>query len=127
LWPQPEGGALLKMVCAGHPLPLRLKQDGSVEPAAEPQPLLGVMEDLELYEQTYRLEPGDVLLCDTDGVTERREGTRMLGDDGLADVLSNSTGLTAGAVAARVLRAVERFASDSPSDDMAILALRVPE
>jgi PAS domain S-box-containing protein len=124
LWPQPEGGALLKMVCAGHPLPLRLKQDGSVEPAAEPQPLLGVMEDLELYEQTYRLEPGDVLLCVTDGVTERREGTRMLGDDGLADVLSNSTGLTAGAVAARVLRAVERFASDSPSDDMAILALR---
>lgn len=127
LWPQPEGGALLKMVCAGHPPPLRLKQDGTVEPAADPQPLLGVMEDLELYEQTFRLEPGDVLLCVTDGVTERREGTRMLGDDGLADVLSNSTGLTAGAVAARVLRAVERFASDSPSDDMAILALRVPE
>jgi serine phosphatase RsbU (regulator of sigma subunit) len=127
LWPQPEGGALLKMVCAGHPLPLRLKQDGSVEPAADPQPLLGVMDDLELYEQTFSLEPGDVLLCVTDGVTERREGTRMLGDDGLVDVLSNSTGLTAGAVAARVLRAVERFASDSPSDDMAILALRVPE
>ncbi|MFC8355285.1 hypothetical protein ACFUG8_21460, partial [Streptomyces cyaneofuscatus] len=30
-------------------------------------------------------------------VTERREGTRMLGDDGLADVLSTCTGLTAGA------------------------------
>ncbi|RKN06792.1 SpoIIE family protein phosphatase [Streptomyces radicis] len=127
LWPQPEGGALLKMVCAGHPLPLHLTKDGTVAPAASPQPLLGVIEDLELYEQTAMLNPGDVLLCVTDGVTERREGTRMLGDDGLADVLSSCTGLTAGAVAARVLRAVERFASDAPSDDMAILTLRIPE
>ncbi|MDX3260506.1 SpoIIE family protein phosphatase [Streptomyces sp. NPDC093228] len=126
LWPQEDGSALLKVVCAGHPLPLRLRQDGSVEPAAEPQPLLGVMEDLDLYEQTVTLDPGDVLLCVTDGVTERREGTRMLGDDGLADVLTTCTGLTAGAVAARIMRAVERFASDAPSDDMAILAMRVP-
>ncbi|WP_328553075.1 SpoIIE family protein phosphatase [Streptomyces sp. NBC_00358] len=126
LWPQEDGSAVLKVVCAGHPLPLRLRQDGTVEPAAEPQPLLGVMEDLELYEQTVTLDPGDVLLCVTDGVTERREGTRMLGDDGLADVLTTCTGLTAGAVAARIMRAVERFASDAPSDDMAILAMRVP-
>jgi PAS domain S-box-containing protein len=124
--PQDDGRAELKVVCAGHPLPLRLRQDGTVEPAAEPQPLLGVMEDLELYEETVTLDPGDVLLCVTDGVTERREGTRMLGDDGLTDVLTTCTGLTAGAVAARIMRAVERFASDAPSDDMAILAMRVP-
>ncbi|MFD1833131.1 SpoIIE family protein phosphatase [Streptomyces desertarenae] len=127
LRPRPEGGAVLKVVCAGHPLPLRLRQDGTVEPAAEPQPLLGVMDDLELYEETVTLDPGDVLLCVTDGVTERREGTRMLGDDGLAEVLTACTGLTAGAVASRVMRAVERFAADAPSDDMAILAMRVPE
>jgi PAS domain S-box-containing protein len=126
LRPQEDGSAQLKVVCAGHPLPLRLRQDGTVEPAAEPQPLLGVMDDLELYEQTVTLDPGDVLLCVTDGVTERREGTRMLGDDGLMDVLTTCTGLTAGAVAARIMRAVERFASDAPSDDMAILAMRVP-
>ncbi|GAA4321201.1 SpoIIE family protein phosphatase [Streptomyces venetus] len=124
--PQEDGSAELKVVCAGHPLPLRLRPDGTVEPAAEPQPLLGVIEDLELYEQTVTLDPGDVLLCVTDGVTERREGARMLGDDGLADVLTTCTGLTAGAVAARIMRAVERFASDAPSDDMAILAMRVP-
>ncbi|MFF9431992.1 SpoIIE family protein phosphatase [Streptomyces sp. NPDC014746] len=125
--PQPDGSAILKVVCAGHPLPLRLRPDGTVEPAAEPQPLLGVMEDLELYEQTVTLDPGDVLLCVTDGVTERREGTRMLGDDGLAEVLRTCTGLTAGAVASRVLRAVERFAQAPASDDMAILAMRLRE
>lgn len=127
LHPQPDGGALMKVVCAGHPLPLRLRPNGQVDAAADPQPLLGVIDDLDLYEQTLTLDPGDVLLCVTDGVTERREGTRMLGDDGLAEVLTTCTGLTAGAVASRVLRAVERFAAEPASDDMAILAFRVPE
>ncbi|GAA3944984.1 SpoIIE family protein phosphatase [Streptomyces gulbargensis] len=125
--PREDGSAVLKVVCAGHPLPLRLRPDGTVSPAAEPQPLLGVMDDLELYEETVTLEPGDVLLCVTDGVTERREGTRMLGDDGLAEVLKTCTGLTAGAVSARILRAVERFAQAPASDDMAILAMRLRE
>ncbi|GAA3079055.1 SpoIIE family protein phosphatase [Streptomyces roseofulvus] len=127
LRPQSDGSAILKVVCAGHPLPLRLRPDGTVTPAAEPQPLLGVMEDLELYEETFTLDPGDVLLCVTDGVTERREGTRMLGDDGLADALRTCTGLTAGAVGGRILRAVERFAHAPASDDMAILTMRLRE
>ncbi|MER5741471.1 SpoIIE family protein phosphatase [Streptomyces sp. NPDC002262] len=127
LHPQPDGSATLKVVCAGHPLPLRLRPDGTVTPAAEPQPLLGVMDDLELYEETFTLDPGDVLLCVTDGVTERREGTRMLGDDGLADALRTCTGLTAGAVGGRILRAVERFAHAPASDDMAILTMRLRE
>ncbi|MGW4896857.1 SpoIIE family protein phosphatase [Kitasatospora sp. NPDC004240] len=126
LTPRPDGSTELSLVCAGHPLPLRLRTDGRVDRAATPQPLLGVMDDLELTAETLVLAPGEVLLCVTDGVTERREGRRMLGDDGLAEVLTGCTGLTAGAVALRVQRAVERFVPEPPSDDMAILTLRVP-
>ncbi|GAA1172536.1 serine phosphatase RsbU (regulator of sigma subunit)/anti-sigma regulatory factor (Ser/Thr protein kinase) [Kitasatospora gansuensis] len=127
LTPRPDGSTDLSLVCAGHPLPLRLTTDGRVDAAATPQPLLGVLDELELVAEQFTLHPGEVLLCVTDGVTERREGQRMLGDDGLAAVLSGCTGLTAGAVAARVQRAVERFAAEPPSDDMAILTLRIPE
>ncbi|MEV0532117.1 SpoIIE family protein phosphatase [Kitasatospora sp. NPDC050463] len=126
LTPRPDGSTELSLVCAGHPLPLRLRTDGQVDRAATPQPLLGVMEELDLTAEHLVLSPGEVLLCVTDGVTERREGRRMLGDDGLAEVLTGCTGLTAGAVALRVQRAVERFAPEPPSDDMAILTLRVP-
>ncbi|WP_101382395.1 SpoIIE family protein phosphatase [Kitasatospora acidiphila] len=126
LTPLPDGRAELDLVCAGHPLPLRLRPDGQVAAAATSQPLLGVMEPLELTVERVVLEPGEVLLCVTDGVTERREGMRMLGEDGLAEVLTGCTGLTAGAVAARVQRAVERFAPEPPCDDMAIIALRLP-
>jgi serine phosphatase RsbU (regulator of sigma subunit) len=118
-------GISLHLVSAGHPLPLRLRPDGSVEQVATPQPLLGVLDEVDLVTETVDLDPGDVLLCVTDGVTERREGSRMLGEDGLARVLSGCTGLTAGAVAARVHRAVETFAAEPARDDMAILVLRV--
>ncbi|QKW21836.1 SpoIIE family protein phosphatase [Kitasatospora sp. NA04385] len=126
LTPREDGSTVLSLVCAGHPLPLRLRTDGQVDQAASPQPLLGVMDELELTAEELVLAPGEVLLCVTDGVTERREGRRMLGDDGLAEVLTGCAGLTAGAVAARVQRAVERFAPEPPSDDMAILTLRIP-
>ncbi|MDH6127685.1 SpoIIE family protein phosphatase [Kitasatospora sp. GP82] len=126
LTPRPDGSTALSLVCAGHPLPLRLRTDGQVDQAASPQPLLGVLDELDLEAEELVLRPGEVLLCVTDGVTERREGRRMLGEDGLTQVLSGCTGLTAGAVAARVQRAVERFAPEPPSDDMAILTLRVP-
>ncbi|MFE3201163.1 SpoIIE family protein phosphatase [Embleya sp. NPDC059237] len=119
------GGVRLSLVSAGHPLPLRLRPDGTVDAVATPQPLLGVLDEVDLVLETVDLDPGDVLVCVTDGVTERREGTRMLGDDGLAEVLSGCTGLTAGAVAARIHRAVEQFAEEQARDDMAILVLRV--
>ncbi|GAA4985603.1 SpoIIE family protein phosphatase [Yinghuangia aomiensis] len=124
---RPEGGIRLTLVSAGHPLPLRLTPDGHVEQVATPQPLLGVLDELDLVAETVDLEPGDVLLCVTDGVTERREGPRMLGEDGLMTVLAACKGLTAGAVAARIHRAVETFAAEPARDDMAILVLRVGE
>ncbi|MEV4559726.1 SpoIIE family protein phosphatase [Kitasatospora sp. NPDC049285] len=126
LTPREDGSTTLSLVCAGHPLPLRLRTDGQVDQAASPQPLLGVMDELDLTAEELVLAPGEVLLCVTDGVTERREGRRMLGDEGLIEVLTGCAGLTAGAVAARVHRAVERFAPEPPSDDMAILTLRIP-
>lgn len=65
------------------------------------------------------------MLFFTDGVTERRVGSRMLEEDGLARLLASSTGLTAAAVAHKVRRAVVEFQPEPPRDDLAVLALRV--
>ena len=122
----------LSLVCAGHPLPLLLRApDGAepvvpAQPAAEPQPLLGVIDELTFTAQDLFLFPGDLVLCVTDGVTERRDdkGRLLDDDDGLAGLLADCAGLSSGAVAVRIQRAVSEYGTGPSADDMALLVLR---
>ncbi|HEX8005213.1 MAG TPA: SpoIIE family protein phosphatase [Trebonia sp.] len=130
----PESGPLeVTLVCAGHPLPLLLRASAAAgekpRPAAEPQMLLGVAEDCAFDSQSVRLFPGDLLLCVTDGVTERRdENGRLLDDDdGLARMLADCRELSAWAVASRMRRAVSEFGPEPSSDDMAVLVIRASD
>jgi serine phosphatase RsbU (regulator of sigma subunit)/anti-sigma regulatory factor (Ser/Thr protein kinase) len=121
-----DGGIRLGLVSAGHPPALILHPDGTVTEAVTAQPLLGVFDDVEFTVDTIDLQHGQVLLCVTDGVTERRSGNRLLGDDhGLERLLGSCSGLSAGAVAARVQRAVRDFGPAPSGDDVALIVLRV--
>jgi serine phosphatase RsbU (regulator of sigma subunit) len=123
-----SAGIRISVVCAGHPLPLvmRAAEGGTASPAVEPQPLLGVIDQLTFSAQEFVLFPGDLLLCVTDGVTERRDDVGHLLDDndGLAKLLSDCRDLSAGGVAARIQRAVTDYGPGLPSDDMALLVFR---
>ncbi|GAA2102993.1 SpoIIE family protein phosphatase [Actinomadura alba] len=119
-------GVRLGLVSAGHPPALVLHPDGHVAEAVSPQPLLGVLDEVDFEIDTVELKRGQVLLCVTDGVTERRAGSRLLGDEqGLERLLGSCAGLSAGAVAARVQRAVRDFGPEPSGDDVALIALRV--
>ncbi|WP_233358653.1 SpoIIE family protein phosphatase [Thermomonospora amylolytica] len=124
--PRPgRDGVRIDLVSAGHPLPLVLDPDGGVHEAARAQPLLGVFDDAEFTAQTMELRRGQVMLCVTDGVTERRSGDRLLGDGhGLENLLAGCRGLSAGAVAARIQRAVRDFGPEPSNDDVALIVLR---
>ncbi|MFB7845664.1 SpoIIE family protein phosphatase [Streptomyces sp. NPDC056053] len=125
LVPLPDGGVRCTVASAGHPLPLLLRPDGEVRPAAEPQMLLGLFDDVAYESQSFELAPGDSLLCVTDGVTERRCGPLMFDDgDGLAQALSGCSGLSADGIADRIKRAVHEFAERPPDDDLALLVLQ---
>jgi serine phosphatase RsbU (regulator of sigma subunit) len=118
------GGARCTVASAGHPLPLRVRPDGTVSPTAEPQLLLGVDENTRFKADGFELAPGETLLCVTDGVTERRSGRRQLDDDdGLSRILADCAGMGAMAVAERVRQIVHDFDSRPPADDLAILVL----
>ncbi len=118
-------GVRIRLASAGHPLPLVLAPDGSVREAASAQPLLGVFDGVDFHTDVVDLRRGEVLLCVTDGVTERRADGRLLGDgDGLERLLAGCTGLSAGAVAARIQRAVRDFGPEPSNDDIALIVLR---
>jgi len=116
----------ISIACAGHPQPLVLRDAGGVPaPAADPQPLLGVIDGLTFRTQTVDLGTGDLLLAVTDGVTKRRHGYRLLDDSaGLAKLLAQFRGLGASAVTAGIQRAAREFSTAPLADDMALLALR---
>jgi len=119
------GRASVSMVCAGHPPPLLLRSQGGTKIVAGSQPLLGVLEGAAFRCDTCHIGRDDVLLCVTDGVTERRSGDRLLDDDnGLRQLLSDCSGLNAGAIVARIQRKVREFGSGPPADDTALIAFR---
>lgn len=122
--PDAGRGMRLRLVSAGHPLPLRLDRRGEVTTLATSQPLLGAFEDVEFFTETVEVAPGDVVLAVTDGVTERRNGDDMLGDEGLEKIFSGCSGLTAQAVISRIDRELEEFAPGGHTDDTAMLVLR---
>ncbi|GAB2456893.1 hypothetical protein GCM10027162_61330 [Streptomyces incanus] len=123
-----DGGrvrARVTLASAGHPLPLLLAPDGTVRTVAQPQTLLGVVEDATYTSETFELRSGDTLLCVTDGVTERRSGSRQFDDgDGLATALAGCAGLDAELTAKRINRLVHEFGARPPADDLALLVLQ---
>ncbi|WP_291760619.1 SpoIIE family protein phosphatase [Cellulomonas sp. 73-145] len=60
---------------AGHPMPMLLHADGTVEPLKDgkPDPLLGIMPDAPRHETEVVLERDSTLLLYTDGLVERRD------------------------------------------------------
>ncbi|MGW6541415.1 SpoIIE family protein phosphatase [Streptomyces massasporeus] len=120
-----DGGVRCTVASAGHPLPLLLGAGGEVHTAAQPQTLLGVVDDATYTSETFELRSGDTLLCVTDGVTERRSGSRQFDDgDGLATALAGCAGLDAELIAERIKRLVHEFGARPPADDLALLVLQ---
>jgi len=118
-----EPGHLRITLClAGHPPPLLMRADGSVEEAGLPGTLLGSFRDPELHDVVLDLRPGDALVAYTDGLVERRDVGIDEGQRTLAELLSTCTELSAEEITARISREiVERVSLD---DDVAVFVIR---
>ena len=121
---RPDGSLRVTFASAGHPLPVVLRRDGTAEATGVTSDLLGVFAAPEVRTSTVDLAPGESLVCFTDGVTERRSGPEMLGEEGVLAVVRDHAQLSASALARRLGSAVHDFAATPARDDVAILVLR---
>jgi hypothetical protein len=113
----------LELACGGHPLPLVVHRDGSVDAVGRLGTLLGTDIDPLLADVTVELEIGDVLVLYTDGVTEvRRHRTEVFGAAELTELLRTCGGLPPDEVAERIESAVLAASGGQLRDDVAILA-----
>ena len=120
----PEAGAVT-LANVGHPPPAVLGADGKVRfLEAEPCLPLGIDPNAVAIERVHPLAAGDTLLLFTDGLVERREESIEVGLERLRHALRGSpTG-----VEELCDHVLEHMLRDIPGqDDVAILAVRLPE
>lgn len=115
---------------AGHNPPRirRSTKSNAIEELSGARELpLGIAEKVRFEETSTRLQPGDLLLLYTDGITEARQpgGGQMFGESRLDETLTAAPDDPGWAIAALV-EAVERFTHHSPAaDDRTLVAARV--
>ena len=113
---------------AGHPPPLRVSASGGVEPLASVESgiALGILEDATYEEGDLQLEPGELLLLFTDGVTEAINGSgELFSDARLIDALRETGVKPVAEIVHHIVEAVNGFAAGAPQeDDITVLALR---
>jgi serine phosphatase RsbU (regulator of sigma subunit) len=122
----PAGGEL-RYVNAGHNPPLLVRRGGQVVTLTEGGgPVLGLFPGMSYSESRCNLDPGDLLLLYSDGVTEAVDAAdEEFGEQRLMDLATSLPGATAAAVVEAIRSAVESWTAGQPaSDDITVVAVR---
>src|SRR5580692_3512626 len=111
---------------AGLPPPLVLRHNKSVERLEEGGPMLGALQEATYNSGSVRLDPGDMLLAYSDGLTECRNPQDEEFETGRLSAAAKSFhGASANQVLFSTLATVLDFAdANPPEDDLTLLVIR---
>lgn len=115
-------GASITLASGGHPAPLLRRNSGEIEVLDAHGPFLGVIPDPHFPQITIELEPGNMLLLHTDGLTERNP--HLHDETELQTLLTNADGHDAHEILEQIERRSLGPGPRRPADDVAILLLR---
>ncbi|MER7665763.1 PP2C family protein-serine/threonine phosphatase [Streptomyces sp. NPDC096193] len=121
-----ESEVALRLTSAGHPKPLIVRCDASVEEADTGGTLVGALPNVTSRTTEVRLAPGETCLLFTDGITEAVGGPlgdTMFGEERLRRALSECAGIPAAAVVERIQIVASEWVGDGHHDDIAVLAI----
>ncbi len=106
---------------AGHPPPLLIRGDGTVERPAISGPLIGLTQSPEYQSAEVKLSPGDAVLLYTDGLTDARAPMSILDEEDLIELLRRDGGRRGDALTEFLEREVT--GDEDPRDDIAMLVI----
>ncbi|MEA2160693.1 MAG: hypothetical protein QOD66_3073, partial [Solirubrobacteraceae bacterium] len=118
-------GAMMTLSSGGHPLPLVLRQDGSVQQVGEHGTLLGVEPVPSLSDYSAELRKGETVLFYTDGLIDAYAPDRVVLVSEIESVLGSCAGLTPSEIVATVEHSLLASEDLEPRDDVAIVVLQV--
>lgn len=116
----------LHYVNAGHNPPLVIRGARAVARLEAGGPPVGVFSDSSYEECKIQLEPGDLIIGYTDGVTEAvNPAGHEWGLDGLRNATIQSSARCADDIVAAIFASIDEFSRGRQSDDATVVVVRV--
>ena len=119
---------VLRYVNAGHNPPLVIRRSGDeVVHLDTGGPVIGLIEGCRYTQGSIALEPGDLLVAFTDGITEAMNAAdEEWGEERLLDALRSHRALPSRQLIDRLMHAADEFVDAAPQhDDMTLVVIRL--
>jgi len=112
---------------AGHNFPLLLDRDGNLRTLEKGGIVLGMLDNFTYEEETVQLEPGNLLLLYTDGITEAtNEMGEMFEEERLLKLFEDNQGISAQKLSQKIVDSVLSFRGTLPqSDDITLVVVKI--
>jgi sigma-B regulation protein RsbU (phosphoserine phosphatase) len=112
---------------AGHLPPIILGEDGSTRRLGVGGTVVGLFDAVEYEEQTVQLQPGDLFIAFSDGMTEPENDFGEFGEDRLVETIAAYRDLPLDRVTEHAVAAVQDWigSQEQPDDVTLVLARRV--
>lgn len=115
---------MFRYINAGHMPPLVLRHnDGTAEVVSYSDPPLGVMDDVEYSQRNLQLEPGDILVLYTDGITD----ALCPGPDGIGELQELLSEMKDSALCEWANILSDRLNKPAYLDDTTLIAVKVKQ
>ena len=111
----------------GHNPPMVIHKGRIVRRLTATATVIGAFEKWRCEVRRSRLDPGDLLVVFSDGITEAVCGDEQFGDQRLIDLLLANRGLPVDGIADAVLSGVQGFSAGRMSDDLTLIVACVHE
>jgi len=119
----------LKLTSGGHPSPLIIRADGTVEEADTHGTLIGAIPNISASTVAASLAPGESCVLYTDGITEAKGGPMgddLFGEERLKRALAGCAGMPAEGIVEHVQLLAAQWLGNRPHDDMAVVVISAP-
>ncbi|HMY37462.1 MAG TPA: PP2C family protein-serine/threonine phosphatase, partial [bacterium] len=113
---------------AGHNPPMIRKESGEWIKLREGGIVLGFIPDQDYRQMTQPLDPGDIIVLYTDGITEVfNEAEELFGEERLKEVIENNRETSAKNIQDEIIAAVSTFAPDQEmqQDDITLVIIKI--
>ncbi|WAL99781.1 PP2C family protein-serine/threonine phosphatase [Streptomyces sp. Je 1-369] len=119
----------LRLTSAGHPPPLIIRANGTVEEADTRGTLVGAMPNVPARTTAVTLAPGETCILYTDGITEAQGGPMgdaQFGEGRLKRALAGCAGMPSEGIVEHVQMLASQWLGNRRHDDMAVVAISAP-